>query len=381
MLSKKSLILLFLIVINSKMFASSDDKKIVFKIDSIVTNVIEDQALFLKDTVAQKNSFSSINKIYKSRKSGYRDIKKWFISSLTSIYYKESTLTIEELERLRERRLHIVDSSFNNSIEFFYNLKKYDGFRIFPVYSAYMCMLYYNDLEKINFFQNTNLGIGDNSGSFKSDIISGYLGIFKISFSSVLSKLHTEKITQDQLNGLTEIQMDSLIAATDSVNKSKATLNKLISGGGEANLSFKTPFINCWGNYKNHVKFKTDIVINFCGEVPVAGNDIPKDKINFFGSFGLENKLIIPVLDFDMSKKEGFEAFAFFGQYNIYAVKGSNSFYSNIGIKNRPLLFSEYSFGFAYKYYCIYYSNQIFFDSELSKMSYGRLSVALIKQF
>ena len=49
-------------------------------------------------------------------------------------------------------------------------------------------MLYYNSDKQFDFFQNTNLSIGDNNAAFKNEIVTGYFEFLKVGLSTTSGK-------------------------------------------------------------------------------------------------------------------------------------------------------------------------------------------------
>lgn len=331
---------------------------------------------------ANEKIFGSVHDITSARKVARNDLNNWYNITLDSIEQNWITnIDIDDLDNLRKDRESKIEKEYNRSIEFLYSRNKYKGLRVFPAFNNYMSMLYYNSDKRYDFFQNTNLSFGNDNGSFESEVVSGYLWIFRTSLTTVLSKESSKKINPDELKGLTDQQVDSLVISTDKTNLANITLLKIISGGGEANLNFKAPLLNLWGNAKGKIKTKSDIVGRISAGLPIAGNSIPKSEINIFNLVGIENRIIIPVINFDTKKKEGYEAFALFGKYDFKNVGGSETFYSSLGISQKRFWYAEYSVGLTFRNYLIYYTNQTFYNPTLEGNNKGRLAVALIKEF
>ncbi len=333
---------------------------------------------------AKEKIFGSIHDVMSARRDAEKRMKEWYNLTLDSIRLgtiKDKNMDIDALDKLRKDRESQIEKEYNRSIEFLYSKNKYKSLRVFPAFNNYMSMLYYNSDKRFDFFQNTNLSFGNNNGSFESEVVSGYLWIFRTSLSTVLSKESVKKINPAELKGLSDHQVDSLVTSTDKTNRANNTLLKIISGGGEANLNFKAPLLNLWGNTKGNIKVKSDITGRISGGLPIADNAIPQSEINIFYLVGIENKVIIPVINFDSKKKEGFESFSLFGKYDIKNVGGSEVFYSSLGIAQKPFWYAEYSVGLTFKNYLIYYTGQHFYSSALEGSSKGRLALALIKEF
>jgi hypothetical protein len=331
---------------------------------------------------AKEKIFGSIQDVTSVRRTANDKLKIWYKTTLDSIETgKITNIEIDDLDRIRKDREDKIESEYHRSIEFLYSRNKYKSLRVFPAFNGYMSMLYYNSDKRFDFFQNTNLSFGNDNGSFESEVVSGYLWIFRASLSTVLSRESLKKINSNELKGLTDLQVDSLVIATDKSNLANNTLLKVISGGGEANLNFKAPLLNLWGNKKGKIKIKSDIVGRISAGLPIAGSSIPESEISIFNLVGIENRIIIPVINFDTKKKEGYEAFALFGKYDFKNVGGSETFYSSLGISQKRFWYAEYSIGLTFKNYLIYYTNQTFYNNSLEGNNKGRLAVALIKEF
>lgn len=386
MTNLKSLLSVTFILVTLSSKAQIDTTK--FKLQQIQTIKILNNQIQLQQQVQQSfldakiKFLVSIQDVTSARKTANKELNSWYDLTLDSIEKGLLTgITIDDLDNLRKDKERMIEKEYNRSVEFLYTRNKYKALRVFPAFNNYMSMLYYNSDKRFDFFQNTNLSFGNDNGSFESEVVSGYLWIFRTSLTTILSKESVVKINPNELRGLTDQQVDSLVLSTDKTNLSNNTLLKIISGGGEANLNFKAPLLNLWGNAKGKIKIKSDIVGRVSASLPIAGNAIPKSEINIFNFVGVENRMIVPVINFDAKKKEGYEAFALFGKYDVRNVGGSETFYSSLGISQNRFWYTEYSLGLTFKNYLIYYTNQTFHSSSLAGNNRGRLAVALVKEF
>ena len=326
--------------------------------------------------------FGAITDVVSVKNETKKEIKLWYNTTLDSIRDGLiNGLEIEDLDKLREEREQDCDSAYYRSIDFLYSKNKYKAIRIFPAFNNYMSMLYYNADSKFDFFQNTSLSFGGDNASFESEVVSGYLWIFRTSISTILSRESQEKIDPESLKGLTDNQVDSLVNIRDSINVLNNTLLKVISGGGEANLKFRAPLLNIWGNEYKKLKIKSDLFGQISADLPLAGSSISEKDISLFNVIGIENKVIIPIINFNPKSKEGYEAFSLFGKFDIKNIGGTSEFYESLSIPEKRFWYSEYSLGISFKNYLIYYTDQIFYEDHLSNENRGRLNVALIKQF
>lgn len=357
--------------------ANSQQKQIKRIIDN---NQQNQQQIQQQVDTAIDDIFGSVQTLLKERRNSRRALNEWYELTLDSIQNDQIDLTIRELDSLRKINKKKIDSIYYSNVEFLYSRNKYKDVRFLPAFNSYMSMLYYNADKKFDFFENTTLSLGDENLSLESEIVTGYLWIFKASLTTAVSKAAQEEIPSEALEGLTDSEVNDLIEKRDNSNSKSNTLVKVISGGGEANLKFKAPIFNIFGNEPNNIKFKNDLKFQLSVDIPYAFNYISEKDISLFNVVGLENKLLIPIIDFDPKEKEGFEAFSIFAKYDINNIGGTSEFYKSLNIPENRFWYSEYSFGLNYKNYVIYYTDQIF-SNELSGDNRGRLSIAFIKQF
>ncbi len=383
---KNLLLLLIGFLICSTVFSQTDT--LIYQQKQIQTQAFIQNQQQQQQQIQQQFSnysqkiFGAVNDVVSERNATKKEIKKWYTTTLDSIRRGLiANLTIEDLDKIRKERMLDSDIAYYHSIDFLYSENKYKAVRVFPAFNNYMSMLYYNADKKFDFFQNTNLSFGGDNASFETEAVSGYLWIFRTSLTSTLSREYQETIDPELLKGLTDNQLDSLVNIRDSINIQSNTLLKLISGGGEANLKFRAPLLNIWGNEPRNIKIKSDLYAQISADLPSVGNSIPEKDISLFNVFGIENKLLIPVINFDSKTKEGYEAFSFFGKFDIKNVGGTPEFYKNLSIPEQRFWYSEYSIGINYKNYLIYYTDQIFYEDNLAGENRGRLNVALVKQF
>jgi len=330
----------------------------------------------------KRGMFKSVNELNAVKKKAKNDIKSWYSASLDSIGNGTSKRSIQWLDSVRYKKEAESEAELMRMAELMYAKNRIcKDMRVFPVFTSYMGMLYDNTDKDINFFQNTTLNFGQDNASFKNEIVSGYLWSVRTSLSTVLARENKKDISADQLQNLNDKQVDSLVRVTDELNRTKSTLVKVISGGGEVNLTFKYPLLNFFGNLKSYPKIRSDISYRLSADLPVAGSSIPGKEINLFNVFCVETKLIIPILSFNTVKKEGFESFSLFGKFDVNNIGGTQAFYDNLELDKKRFWYTEYSCGLIYKNFLVYYTDQHFNKSALHGMNSGRLGVALVRQF
>lgn len=339
------------------------------------------QQVQLDFTDRKEKIFPAISKVTNAKQDAMDELDEWFNKSLDSIENgTKKDMTLAQLEAKWKERQDEIDVNYHRSLEFLVAKNKRKRYRVFPSFNPYMSMLYYNSDKKFEFFQNINLSFGEDNRAFESEIVSGYLWAFRVSLSTVLATESTERLSPETLAGLSREQVDNLISENEKVNLANNTLLKVISGGGEANLNFKFPILNFWGNHVKNINLKSDLSGRLSGNLPLAGNSIPGSEVNFFTTIGFENYVIVPIRNFSIQKKQGFQTFAFFGRFDIKNVGGTSEFFNSLNIPSERFWYSGYSFGLTYSNLLIFYNNQTFHNSPLENNNKSRFGVGLIQQ-
>lgn len=320
------------------------------------------------------------------KKEKVREAKEFFKKSLENIKPSDSRDEIKKLENLYNDKLKIIQSSYYKALENHYAYNKFKAIRLLPATKNYLCKIYYGEQEKgIRLLKQTDLSFGNKNTSFENEVVAGYLSFMRLGISSTLAVEETETFSNEDLEDLTSDQINDLIDKIDSTNLSNSTLSKIISGGGEVNIKGKTPLFNLFGNYDNKFKLISDLTFQYSMNVPAVGNTIPQEELYLFNSFGIENKAILPIINFtgDTSEDvvEGKEAFAFFGKFNLKNAGGNKAFRENLNIDDERFWYYEWSFGLIYKNFVIHYTDQIFKSDQLDGSNTGRLSATVTKLF
>lgn len=365
---------------NAKSYQDEFDKTGLTKENIIVSQ--KEMNKLLLGSFSNEKVKSSVSDLIKIKIRSKERIREWYNNSIDLLAPDYKDQDMKDLDSVRGLMEAESERQYMKAIEVMYAKNKVNhDLRVFPAFTAYMAMLYNNSEREINFFQNTTLNFGDDNASFKNEIVSGYLWAIKTTLSTVLTRSEQKQLSADKLEGLTDPQLESTLKAIEDENKANSTFTKIISGGGEANLDFKFPIFNFFGNEKSIPKLRSDIKYRLSADLPVAGSSIDKKDINLFNVFSLETKLIIPFMSFNTVKKEGVESFSAFVKYDINNIGGTAAFYNTLQINKDRFWYGEYSGGLIYKNFLFYYTNQKANKAALHGMNKGRLAVALVKQF
>jgi hypothetical protein len=279
---------------------------------------------------------------------------------------------------------YIIDSTYRRACETIFDQRRLDFFGPFPSFNSFMSMLHYNETkQQFSLFTKNDLGIGitGKRAAFESEIVSGYISVFRFGISTTLTKNEQETIAPNEIAGLTGVQIDSLVEQKDSINRANSTLQKIIANGGELNVKINAPLLRVGNLELNKFQINTNLIGQFSLDVPQLGQTIPGKELGFFNLYGIENKLIIQIHNFKPDNPYKTEtAFRILLKYNLVNIGGSSSFYQAIGINEERFWNHEYAIGLNIDNVIIAYNGKIFGMDKLNDENSNVVSVTLIKK-
>ncbi len=206
--------------------------------------------------------------------------------------------------------------------------------RSFPARNYIFANLFYNN-DKYKPVQG--LGYGylqtnfDGSYSLYSEFISSitpFPPFFRVGLGSLLSSTNISKLKASALSNASQNQIDSMIHRVDSLNRKNGSVNRLLSGGGNAMLMVQLPAIII---ESNSFEGSATLFDKVCGEVPVMNSEI--DKPGYQNGIGvqIDTKLkLSQTIDFGLTISTR-------GTF----IRGTQQFYENLGIDKKSLFLYE----------------------------------------
>jgi len=265
-------------------YLTVQEKKIEFKYDSINNDLYENS----KDTI--------VSEIF------------------DTTYVKEQLKTMEKLRnklsimKLKQDTLYfsyIKDLLNHNTSNFIFGTIKS---------KAFFDIIYDGKGEYFKTLGNTGFSFGSNSASIYAELVSGNLGIFRVSLGSMIT------------------------SSSDSLQNGKKdeAYQKLVTNGGNTVLNIEYPlmFLHSRDNYYNLI---SRLIVRGTSDLPAFGTSTQKFAgsaslgIDFYGDASLSNNQL-----------------RFFANFNANKIFGTDVFRDNLGIKNNNFTFGQLSLGLVF---------------------------------
>lgn len=219
------------------------------------------------------------------------------------------TLLKEEIASIRKKQ----ESLYNVYIKDFLLSKKVNVFNFGSIRSrVFFNYVYGNSTKRFKTLSNSGFNIGNNTGSVFSELVSGNLGLFRVSLGSMVSKNANSDSTK---------------------SKNEEAYQRLISYGGNTVLNFEYPLAYIHSN--NHqYNLISRLVGKGTADFPAFGTTTEK----WAGSASIGFDIYADAsLDND--------ALRFFLNFNVKKIYGTDVFIDNLGIKNNNFNLGQFSLG------------------------------------
>ena len=166
--------------------------------------------------------------------------------------------------------------------------------------------------KRFQVLNNTGFTFGDNTGSLYSELVSGNLGVFRVSLGSMISSSSSE---------------DSETAQEEEA------FQRLATYGGNTVLTFEYPlaYVHSRNNQYNLI---SRFIAKGSADFPEFGTTT--DDFAGSGSLGLDI-----YADASLSNN----ALRFFMNFNLNGVFGTNTYQENLGIENSSFTFGQLTLG------------------------------------
>ncbi len=177
---------------------------------------------------------------------------------------------------------------------------------------AFFDHIYNVNDSRFKVLNNTGFTFGNNSASLYSELVSGYLGAFRVSLGTVLSKSSSD---------------------IDEVAKKEEAFQRLASYGGNTVLSFEYPLalFHCNGGQFN---LASRFIAKGTADFPEFGTTT--EDFAGSGSLGIDF-----IGDAALSNNE----LRFFMNFNINGIVGNDTYKENLDIKNSSFYFGQLTLG------------------------------------
>jgi hypothetical protein len=180
---------------------------------------------------------------------------------------------------------------------------------------AFFDMLYGNEGKQFKALGNAGINFGTNSASIYSELVSGNLGVARISLGTMI----TSSNGKDPL-----------------FSKQEEAYQRLVTYGGNTVLTAEYPLAYIHSN-DNRMNFISRFIVKGSSDLPVFGTNTER----FAGSGSLGT-------DFYADAATGNNALRFFANINATANYGTDIFQQNLGIKSPYFGFGQASLGLVF---------------------------------
>lgn len=181
---------------------------------------------------------------------------------------------------------------------------------------AFFDVVYQENGKRFQALGNAGINIGDQSGSIYSELVSGNLGIMRVSLGAMLSASNNDN--------------------TEEAKKQEA-YQRLVSNGGNTILSFEYP-LAYFHNRTNQYNLISRLIAKGTGDIPAFGTNT--EKWAGSGSLGID-------LYGDASLSNN--AMRFFFNLNGSNILGTSVYRDNLGISEKQFTFGQLAVGLVFQ--------------------------------
>jgi hypothetical protein len=265
-----------------------------------------------------KDSMSIANLMTK-KKENITDYQK-ILESLNKIDKGEVQKNISDINDLEDNKIILsnsiikltrkIDELANETEKELMSSKKWNVILIERKSKAFFDLVYGEENGKIHVLQNTGFSFGKKTGSVYSELVSGYLSAFRVSFGSMISS-----------------------SSSETQKNEEEALQKLAANGGNTMLTFEYPLFYL---------HSSNNLYNIISKLNAKGTaDFPE--------FGTETK------EWAGSALLGIDVYAdaalsnnkmrFFGLFNANLIHGTDEFKTNLAIGANDFIFGQLILG------------------------------------
>jgi len=218
----------------------------------------------------------------------------------------------DELKKIASKQ----DSLYFLYTKDYLNFKKNNILGFGPVRSrAFFDILYGNEGQRFKALGNAGINFGSNTASIYSELVSGNLGLLRVSLGSMISSNRNVNLNEA---------------------KEEQAYQRLVTYGGNTVLNFEYPlmYIHSRNNLYNLI---SRIIGKGTADLPAFGTSTEKFAgsgslgIDFYGDASLSNNQL-----------------RFFFNFNVNKIYGTDVYRDNLGISNSNFTFGQLSLGLVF---------------------------------
>lgn len=275
----------------------------------VTLEVIQYNFLNRKKTATQTELQNLVSNIY-NNSTGVDSNAEFADSLIDSMATKIMSLK-EDLRNIKTRQdsLYIVYTK---------DLLSYKNFIIgfSPEKSrAFFDMLYCNEGKRFKALGNAGINFGENTASIYSELVGGYLGLFRVSLGSLVSSNNNDSMEE---------------------GKEEEAYQRLITYGGNTVINFEYPLAYLHSS-NNQYNLISRALLRGATDLPEFGTNT--DKVAGSCSMGL---------DFYGDAAVSDNSLRFFFNFNINQLYGSSVFQENLGTVKPNFTFGQLSLGLVF---------------------------------
>jgi len=196
------------------------------------------------------------------------------------------------------------------------NFKRINILKFGPIRSrAFFDMLYGDEGKRFKALGNAGINFGSNTASIYSELVSGNLGLLRVSLGSMISSNSNDSLPE---------------------GKKEEAYQRLVSYGGNTVLNFEYPlmYLHFRNNQYNLI---SRLVAKGTSDLPAFGTST--EKWAGSGSFGI---------DFYGDASLSNNQLRFFFNFNANKIYGTDVYRDNLGIANSNFTFGQLSLGLVF---------------------------------
>ncbi len=282
----------------------------------------------------QKLNYTTLESIecdyVKTKKTAKIEALKHTMIGLASDSRKEKPSFNPEKIRKHRDSIRILNQEINHlqivedSLDFLYekDLLNYEPaffLNFGPLRSrAFFDLIYGNNGTRFKALSNTGISLGTNTASLYSEIVSGNIGLFRVSMGTMISNSRADSTQKQHLQQQNE------------------AYQRLVTYGGNTVLNIEYPILYLHSNNSQY-NFIGRLITKGTADFPALGTNTTKWAgsgsvgLDFYGDAALNN-----------------DKLRFFFNANANGIMGTDQFIKNLGIANDKFVFGQLSVGLIF---------------------------------
>lgn len=316
---------LFLIFLTSLILKVANGQIASFKINNQLSGKVNKDKVTKVYTTLEIINYNYLNKIKNEKQAELKRLEDQLMNNSNGTdgkpVFDQGTISSKSTS-IKKIRIEISKiKSDQDSLYYIYtkdylNFKKVRILGFGPVRSrAFFDMVYSNGGKRFRALGNAGVSFGNNSGSLYSEIVSGNLGLFRVSLGTMLSNSKNQD---------------------ENAEKKEEAYQRLVNYGGNTVINFEYPLAYLHSN-NNQYNFISRFIAKGTADFPAFGTNTEEWAgsgvlgIDFYGDASLSN-----------------DALKFFFNFNVNKIYGTKEFINNLGINKNNFTFGQLSLGLVF---------------------------------